>query len=620
MPASPTPRFPTVRRLLRLPAAAVLALVAALAGCTPDTATAPTTPAAAVVPRQLVVPTAGYSQVALGNDHACAIEAAGGALACWGDDNLGRATPPAGAYTQVSGGYAHTCAVRAGDGALACWGSNRVGQAAPPAGAYAQVSAGEDHTCAVRAGDGALACWGYNSLGQAAPPAGPFTQVDGGTFHTCAVRAGDGALACWGSNAEGQATPPAGAYTQVSAGYAHACAVQAGDGVVACWGRNTEGQAAPPAGAYAQVSAGAFYTCAVRAGDGAVACWGRNDEDQAAVPAGLTAVEVSAGFAHTCARRIDGSLTCWGRTDNGRTAPPAVPTTRVAPAATFAVPVTAVVAGQPFVLALTGARVPGYPAATRFTYQFDCGDGLGYAVASPSASRNCSATAAGLRQVRGKVIDQDGDATEYSTTVTVGKAVQAITFTPEPPASALMGGTLTLSAAGGASGNPVVFTALTPATCAVSGNTVTFAAVGACTVAADQAGTDAYEAAPRVTRTVAVRYAWTGFFAPVSNPPTVNVMNAGRAVPLKFALGGDQGLAILAAGSPSSQRVACAGGAPTGTVDQTVTAGSSTLAYDATTGQYTYVWKTERAWAGSCRRLTLTLADGSAHTALFQFR
>jgi len=54
-------------------------------------------------------------------------------------------------------------------------------------------------------------------------------------------------------------------------------------------------------------------------------------------------------------------------------------------------------------------------------------------------------------------------------------------------------------------------------------------------------------------------------------------------------------------------------------VEETVTAGSSSLSYDATTDQYTYVWKTNKAWARSCRQLILRLSDGTDHIASFSF-
>jgi len=39
-----------------------------------------------------------------------------------------------------------------------------------------------------------------------------------------------------------------------------------------------------------------------------------------------------------------------------------------------------------------------------------------------------------------------------------------------------------------------------------------------------------------------------------------------------------------------------------------------------TTDQYTYVWKTNKAWAGTCRELLVRFVDGTIHVARFQFR
>ena len=54
-------------------------------------------------------------------------------------------------------------------------------------------------------------------------------------------------------------------------------------------------------------------------------------------------------------------------------------------------------------------------------------------------------------------------------------------------------------------------------------------------------------------------------------------------------------------------------------IEATVSAGTSTLQYDAATQTYTYVWKTDKAWAGTCRLLLIRLADGTEHSARFQF-
>jgi Glycine rich protein len=112
-------------------------------------------------------------------------------------------------------------------------------------------------------------------------------------------------------------------------------------------------------------------------------------------------------------------------------------------------------------------------------------------------------------------------------------------------------------------------------------------------------------------------YSFTGFFSPVDNRPTVNMVKAGASVPVKFSLAGDQGLGILAAGSPVSQRIACDSSAPLEPIEETATAGSSGLQYDAFTDRYTYVWKTLKGWANSCRQLNVKLDDGSDHLASF---
>lgn len=76
---------------------------------------------------------------------------------------------------------------------------------------------------------------------------------------------------------------------------------------------------------------------------------------------------------------------------------------------------------------------------------------------------------------------------------------------------------------------------------------------------------------------------------------------------------------MLASGSPRSATVACDAAAPVDPAEQTVTAGSSGLQYDAASGLYTYVWKTDRAWAGTCRQFTLTFRDGNVASARFKF-
>ena len=123
------------------------------------------------------------------------------------------------------------------------------------------------------------------------------------------------------------------------------------------------------------------------------------------------------------------------------------------------------------------------------------------------------------------------------------KHTQSISFTA--PASATAGGSATLSAKGGGSGNPVVFSvdrASGPAVCTVSGRTVTYAAAGPCVIDANQAGNATYAAAPQTQQMITV----TGkpqsitFTAPASgtvgDSATLSASSGGSGNPVMFSV------------------------------------------------------------------------------------
>jgi hypothetical protein len=141
---------------------------------------------------------------------------------------------------------------------------------------------------------------------------------------------------------------------------------------------------------------------------------------------------------------------------------------------------------------------------------------------------------------------------------------------------------------------------------------------GVGTTTVNCSATDAHGNTANGSFTVTVNYAWTGFFRPVDNPDTVNSVKAGSAVPVKFSLAGNQGLNIFAANFPVSQRITCDTSDPVDAIEETVTAGGSTLSYDSSLDQYNYVWKTDKSWAGTCRQLTVKTADGTPHVAIFK--
>ena len=119
------------------------------------------------------------------------------------------------------------------------------------------------------------------------------------------------------------------------------------------------------------------------------------------------------------------------------------------------------------------------------------------------------------------------------------KGEQSIVF----PAFAapLVGQSVTLSASGGASGNPVTFSSNTPAICSVEGRNLTALAVGTCTVAADQLGNNKFNNAPQKTLDLnivaAAKPSQTITFAPLSP------LAIGETASLT-ATGGDSGNAV----------------------------------------------------------------------------
>ena len=206
-------------------------------------------------------------------------------------------------------------------------------------------------------------------------------------------------------------------------------------------------------------------------------------------------------------------------------------------------------------------------------------------------------------------------AADVSRTFAIAKASQTIDFAPIPDKTfGVDDGDFAVSATA-SSGLPVSFAAAGP--CSVSGVTVHITDVGDCTITASQAGNENYNAAPSVSRTFRTSWVFAGFFQPIDNG-MVNVAKAGSAIPVKFTLGGDQGLGVLAAGYPRSVQVACVASDPVDAIEETDTAGASSLSF--ADGQYHYVWKTEKGWSGTCRQLVVKLRDNTLHHATFRFK
>ena len=298
----------------------------------------------------------------------------------------------------------------------------------------------------------------------------------------------------------------------------------------------------------------------------------------------------------------------------------------VAPAATFNAP-TSVSEGSPIAISLTDPIDVAADLGS-LQYAFDCGAGYGPFGAANTVS--CPTVDNGTPDVGGKVVDKDGGVSEYIATVTIYNVPPDVAVPVVSPEPSTEGGSVTASAT---FTDPGVND--TPFTCTVdygdgSGALAGTVAGTTCTGPAHVYSTiGGYPVTVSVTdkdgstgRRVAMHtviFNWSGFFRPVDNLPALNVVKAGSAIPLKFSLGGNKGLSIFAAGYPQSVQIACDTGAVLGGSEPTANPGGSSLTY-SNSGQYNYVWKTEKAWAGTCRQLVVKLIDGTTHPANFRFK
>jgi hypothetical protein len=121
--------------------------------------------------------------------------------------------------------------------------------------------------------------------------------------------------------------------------------------------------------------------------------------------------------------------------------------------------------------------------------------------------------------------------------------------------------------------------------------------------------------------TYVVAFAFGGFRPPVDAPPTLNTVNAGSTVPVKWSLANAAGTAytnLNAVQSLSSRQIRC----PNGTTDpagQDVPIGTTDI-LKITSGIFQFNWKTTGSWQGTCRRFYIHLSDGSTPYADFLFR
>ena len=294
-------------------------------------------------------------QVALGNDHSCAI-LNDDSVKCWGRSSKGqlgyeidKITTPGSprlnktqTTKQIVTSTSATCIIL-NDDSVKCWGRNNYGQLGygdninrnettndflnfGNSRAAKQLAAGEDYFCAVLNND-SVKCWGRNNYGQlgygdTANYNEPSTdninlgvgksakQIVLGTYHSCAIL-NDDSVKCWGRNNRGQL----GYGDTTDRNEASTDSINLGAGKHA-----------------KQIALGEYHTCAIL-NDDSVKCWGDGSEgklgynssdrsepstDSINLGVGKTAKQIALGDNHTCVILNDNSVKCWGYNEYGQ--------------------------------------------------------------------------------------------------------------------------------------------------------------------------------------------------------------------------------------------------------------------------------------------------------------
>jgi hypothetical protein len=115
-----------------------------------------------------------------------------------------------------------------------------------------------------------------------------------------------------------------------------------------------------------------------------------------------------------------------------------------------------------------------------------------------------------------------------------------------------------------------------------------------------------------------VVYGFSGFNAPTQNPAVLNVLKAGRSVPLRWRVVNAQGAPVtnLASASVAAIAISC----PSATENRIgVYGGGSGQLQNLGNGYYQLDWQSSSSLRGACRRLELNLGDGVVRPALFKF-
>ncbi len=133
------------------------------------------------------------------------------------------------------------------------------------------------------------------------------------------------------------------------------------------------------------------------------------------------------------------------------------------------------------------------------------------------------------------------------------------------------------------------------------------------------AGSDVAGNATQVACPYIVTFTFLGFFDPVANDGVLNLVRAGRAIPLKWRIldANDVPVTDLASVALSVESLSCTLGTTADALTETAAGGSGLQ--NLGDGYYQINWRSLLTYANSCKTLQLDLGEGILRSALFQF-
>jgi hypothetical protein len=601
--------------------------------------------------------------IAASGDHSLALKNDGTVVA-WGDDNGGESSVPPGlnGVRAIAGGVLHSLALK-NDGTVVAWGLNLYGETdVPPGLSGVRAIAGGGFNSLALKDDGTVVVWGWNQYGQTNVPPGlsGVKAIAMGSSHSLALK-DDGTVIAWGYNDFGQTDVPPGltGVIAIAAGGRHNLALK-NDGTVVAWGENSFGESDVPSGltGVKLIAAGQSHSLALKT-DGTLVIWGDNTWGQSSIPSGVSGVTaMAAGGFHTLVLvpapsdttppvvtpniigtqvngwYINNVTVSWTVSDSESTI-----TSKTGCDASYVnsdttgltLTCVATSAGGTTTRQVTIRRDATAPYkscgaadgswhASNVNIACTAGDATSLLANTADASFNLTTSVpagtenASVSTNSRSIVDNAGNSVNAGPIGgnKIDKKAPSISITSPAATSYTLNQTVAAnySCSDGGSG---VNSCAGPV---ASGANINTASPGSKTFtvnAADKVGN-----AGSASAAYSVNYNFSGYLAPVSNPPTVNTGKPGKIYPVKWQLRDANGRFISALSAITSvtyQSTACPpANAPTGSLG-TGTTGSNGLRYDSATNQYVYNWSAPKT--AGCYTLQVKLDSGQTFPAYF---